>query len=168
MSSIFLEKANRIKANSVDDILFRIFDSSFVKDWLVDTVKDRVQFTGIDSFGDKLRTDTARKGFSDLGFYSTFTEQLNKESGKSSGHVSLHDGGRFWDSLKSETKKKFTTLKANFKKGSEHIGDNFEAQYGSNKLFEQAILSLTSDEFQFLIFKIVLPRLIQILRNDVY
>lgn len=168
MATIWTEKANRIKRNKVDDILFRIFDSSFVRDWMVDTVKDRIQFTGVDSFGDKLRTDTARKGFSNLGFYSTFSEQLNKASGKSSGHVSLHESGRFLDSLKLETKKKFAGLKANFKKGSDHIGDNFQTQYGSNKLFEQVILSLSPDEFEFLIFKIVLPRFLQILRNDVY
>ena len=127
--SIFKVKAEKLKLLTVNENLFRIFGESFVQEWIIDTVRDRIRFTGIDSFGDAIRTDAARRGFSNLGFYSSFTERINKESGKSSAFVSLSDTGRFMNSWKAQTTKKFLRLKASFKKRNGHIADNFKTQY---------------------------------------
>ena len=90
-----------------------------------------------------------------------------KEKDGNTSFVDLTDSGSFIDSFNIEAMTKYAIAKAKFKKKNGHIGDNFMDSYGSTDMFERVILSMTDEEFSFFNLNIVLPRLIQIYKNEV-
>ena len=168
MATVYEQILSNIRRFKINEALQQIFNSDVVREWIIDTVHDRLRRTGKDRFMDKIRTDTARKGFTNFGAYSTRTERERQKAGKQFSHVDLFDKGDFFDSWKINAMKTKIKWSADFMKGNQHIGENFEIQYGNLNAFEESILMLSTDEFEILLNVFIIPRMAQYIKNSVY
>lgn len=159
MDTIFKDIAKKFKKETIFDICQIIFTEDFIKNWIIETIQDRLYNTGVDSFGKKLQTDLG-KLFSTGSGYSTFTEYLKKEKGQRIANVTLNDTGDFYNSFEIEVKKTFFDIKAEFQKSNGNIFENFSQNYSNLSNFEEAILNLTDSEMETFLNELFQPRLV--------
>lgn len=145
---------------SINDSFREILRESGVQSFIKDTIKNRIQRTGIDGKGERLKTDSSRGG----QVYSDFTNILKEKKSGISGitsHVTLTDSGDFWESLRVLIKAESFVTEADFIKTDGHMQRNFTRDYGSQKEFEDAVTSLTQSELESLVGDYIYPRLIK-------
>ena len=107
-------------------------------------ITKRLFVTGTDANGQPLITDSAAPG----EVYSYITIQEKARKGQRFRPVTLNDTGAFYKSFELEIQPDLILIKADYQKGSDHIGENFMFSYGSTEAFEKAISALNEFEFQ--------------------
>jgi hypothetical protein len=135
----------------------------------IKTIQDRIYDTGRVNDGAKLITDVGRKektydyavktvhgGRDQYGDY--YLGKIQK--GQKYSNVTLKDTDEFYNSWKLKYSTKFFDLNANFikfdKKGKMyHIADNFTDMYAGDEEFEEAILSMSKEELNEFLHKII-------------
>ena len=70
--SIFKEVANQIGKINVDSILQNIMNYDFTKEFVINTIQERIENTGIDAKNQKMQTNKSSSGA--YGAYSKFTD----------------------------------------------------------------------------------------------
>jgi len=161
--TIIGELAENMKRLKADDILFKIFGSSEIKEVMIEMNQSQLKEDGKASTGQKLRTDTAKEQGEE--YYSFFTTRLKIAFGKDFRPVALYDSGLFHDSIKVFEQKTQVVFQANFNKGGGHIWDNFTTTWSSEREFENAILGLSTEHFVILIDKYIYPMFVQEVEN---
>jgi hypothetical protein len=139
----FAEIAEKIKLTEAKKA--RLMRAATDPKWIIQTLKNRLNLKGEAADGKKLRTDKAIKQ-SNVA-YSDFTMLMKRADNQPLDKVTLKDSGAFQDSFKFELKKLEFELTANFRKGEEHIGENFLKNYFPDE-FEDVIMSLSESEKQ--------------------
>lgn len=158
--STFGEIATATKNLSTKTILKEVLRDVSIHKFIFKTIKNRTQSTGIAGDGTKLRTNKAEQG----EFYSAFTMFLKQGNSGIAGitnHVTLTESGGFWDSLKFELLENSFLIDADFVKSDNNMYDNFSFQFGSQKEFEDAVLSLTNAELQTLLNNYIVPEFLK-------
>jgi len=165
MSNAFDELYERVVGVDIYDVASVVIDSTVVKDFIIDTIQDRIFMTGEVADGTELRTDAAPDG----EFYSPNTVKIKKQDGKQTKNVTLSDSGEFYESWDVDVMDTFFEVKADFEKrgGIDHIGDNFTALFNSNQDFETQVLMFTDEEFDLFIKEIFKPRFLQVYKNRI-
>lgn len=153
-------KQTRSNLNNIFECVFK-YDN--VQKWLENTPKQRIQNTGKDSTGEKLKTD--RSGLNE--FYSDLTIILKENEsgiGSISEHVTLTQSGRFWQSLKIVFFESGFKYDADFVKEDGHMYRNFTRDYDSAEDFEKKIAGVSVEELSFMLKNMIIPTLIKELR----
>jgi hypothetical protein len=102
--------------------LFReVFSDPAFQRWILTRPKERIQNTGINSDGKKLKTIKASSG----NFYADRTIDIKDFLGQTFSHVTLTDTGDFWDSFRFELQSDGFEIRGDYIKDGEHIGSNF-------------------------------------------
>lgn len=143
----------------------KTFLLEYIREWIIETVQNRLYDSGEDSEGQELQTDIAkmqRKGFN----YSLNTRKIKRSEGKKFSNVTLKDTGEFYESWQIAAKKTFAEIKANFKKDGGNIFENFQDSYTNQSDFEKKILSLSTEEMNVFLKKIFLPQFMQFIKIE--
>jgi len=182
--SIFKEVANQIGKIDIDRIIQNIMNYDFVQDFVKNIVQERLEETGIDSKGSKMRTDLSNhpKFGGQYGAYAGTTEGLkkygltldnegkiipSKQGVRPYKRVTLNQEGDFYKSWFVTAKKTFVNISAQFEKADGSIYENFTFSYSSFKEFETAILNMDEKEFEIFVKKIILPEFLGILNYEI-
>jgi hypothetical protein len=153
--------ANNLKQNPIEKLLKEIFSEDFIKDWIIETIQERLYLQGIDGQGKQLKTDRSGKQKNKNKFYTDYTVALKKAGGDSRvSNVTLKDSGEFYRSWEIEAKKTLVEIKADFEKEDGHIYKNFTIRYSNEKTFEDNILEMNENEWTLFIDNLLQPRLV--------
>lgn len=156
--NVFTDLAYKFKNLDIEDICKKIFSDEIISETLIKIIQDRLYKYGEDSENKKLKTDLSKNN----NFYAEFTIMQKQFKNKIYEHVTLFETGEFYKSFKIKAQKKFISIIANFFKGEDHIYDSiFEKSYKNRQEFENKILNLSEDEFNFFIDTIFLDYFIQ-------
>jgi hypothetical protein len=144
---------NKVDVNKLGKFVFVQAD---VQKWILDTIRNRLEKTGIAGDGKELKTDNATGGDP----YSFATMDIKSHLGQTISHVTLKDTGKFYSTFKTILKSTYLEIDANFIKGTEHIGRNFLDSY-TRAEFYQVITKLTDAEMEQLFNQFVIDRTIK-------
>lgn len=139
----------------IHSILNSIFKADNIQRWVLDTIKQRIESSGITGSQKQLKTDKAKRG----NPYSDVTMDIKSFIGQSIQNVTLKDTGDFYDSFKFALTLFGFEIDANFNKKDGNIAKNFTGMYGSSSEFENDVLSLTDDEIERMIRTFIIPQL---------
>lgn len=157
--------AASLKKISPNQILKEILSKPDIQIWIKNRIKNRVQTTGIVADGTKLKTDNSKSG----KHYSDFTiflkEKFNSGIAGITDHVTLTEGGQFWESLRILIKENSFETKADFIKTDGHMYKNFTSDFGSRKEFEDAVDGLSYEDLQSLTEQKIYPEFIRKFNN---
>jgi len=143
----------KLTRKTLVDTTANVFLLDYLQEWILDTIKSRLENKGTDKFNQKLQTDTAK--FEVQKFYSNYTQYLKNIS--QNQHVTLKDSGDFYKSFLVNAKKTFYKIEADFNKPDGTIFENFTNSYPNKESFDNAILSLNEQEMEVFLRKIFLP-----------
>jgi hypothetical protein len=160
MEEIFKQILQSLKRVNINDLGRFVFSQSNIQKWIIETIQNRLERTGIDAFGEKLKTDSSSTG----EFYSFATIVIKEQLGQETGHVTLKDTGDFYNTFRIFLKQNAIIIDADFDKGTSHIADNFTRDY-SQKELENAIESLSESEINTLINTFVFEETINYLNK---
>lgn len=173
--NVFGQLSKNIESIDINGLFFEVLKDNVITDWIIDTIQDRLYNLGVDKMHNKLKTDAARIR-STHPYYSDTTVgikigAIDRPDGGGRGdsrtaNVTLKDSGDFYDSMRVVVKRTLIQIEADFRKGSDHIQENFELSYTSPAKFEDFILGLTDEETNLLIDNFLLPRLRQLWINN--
>ena len=160
--STFAELSQAFNKIDVKQVLKMVLQDEKIQSTIKDIIKNRIINTGIAGDNTKLRTDRAESG----EFYNSFTifwkEEKSFGKGSITDHVTLYQGGQFWDSLKVEILDNSFKTDADFEKKDGHMFKNFQNQYSSKKDFEDAVTSLTPDELKKVLRNFIEPEFMKL------
>jgi hypothetical protein len=163
--SIFKEFAEKIDKIDIDSILQNIMNYDFTKEFVINTIQERIENTGIDAKNQKMQTNKSSSGA--YGAYSKFTENLKAKSGDQFKHVTLKDKGDFYNSFNILANKQWIEISATFQKDDGNIYENLSGMYSGEIDFESAILNMNEKEFEIFVKKIILPEFLGILNYEI-
>ena len=155
----FEATAKRFKKIDVFGILREITKQSDVQRWVKDTIKNRIQRTGIDANNNKLKTDSPFP--EPYSFYTSLIKGRKSGIASIATHVTLTDTGDFWRSFKITLIEDGFRTSADFQKSGGNIHDNFTQDYPNKKDFEDAVLGLSESELNEIVSKYYYPRFIK-------
>ena len=154
------------KIQNLVQISSEIFENQIVQKRYIELIQTRLYDKGVDSDNKELQTDTSKiRAGNRSNYYSDTTVFIKGQKGQKASNVTLKDTGSFYNSMYIDIQKQFYEVKANFK----DIFDNFELSYSGSKDFEDAILNLTEQEFDYFIsstFLLILQNKIKELINE--
>ena len=153
----FAQKANEIKQVKINQISRNILLDSFVQDWIIGEIQDRLYDKGTDKNDKKLRTDIGKSNGrlrGKLGFYAAYTEVVKDSKQQPINRVTLNDSGKFYKSFDVIINKTFYRIAANYKQG---LYDNFQDSYVSLKELDSNVLELNAEQKQKFVFNVFLP-----------
>jgi hypothetical protein len=156
----FGQLAQNIRKISISQILQDIISESSTQQIIKDTIKNRIQTSGKTATNQELRTDRAEQG----EVYNAFTIDVKEQgSGISSitSHVTLTQGGQFWESLRISLITYGFRTEADFIKEEGHMFKNFTFTYGSQKEFEDDVIGLSENELREIWTNYLEPKLIK-------
>ncbi len=159
-----LEKlVNNLRGVNIPEIITDILRERSILDEIVRIIKDRLYLEGVDSLGNKFRTDSAKRQGN--AAYAGFTYQQKKQKGQRAINVTFRDTGQFHGSIKAQVPYKSVNITGDFDKDFGHIYDNFRNSYTGEKEFENAVLGLTIGQLDYVAWQLVYPRLMKYLNN---
>jgi hypothetical protein len=143
------------KFRSFNEVLNEVFNSRNIQEWMTETLQNRLYKDGVTGTGIELKTDESLPGMP----YSPATMDIKSFQGKRIRNVTLKDDEDFYDSFRIILNLFGFEIEADFIKGGGHIHDNFTNQFTTKKEFEEAVLSLTESEIDYMINKMVIPEI---------
>jgi len=143
----FKDIASYTKEFNMHAALNDIFKSQNIQKWVLNTIVNRIDQTGITGSQKQLKTDKAEGGES----YSDVTIDIKEWFGQVTEHVTLKDSGTFHDSFRFALNLFGFEIHADFQKSDGNISDNFTNMYGSPAEFEDDVMSLTNAEIDLMI-----------------
>lgn len=150
----FEQLAVNLSHIDINILLENIFAEANIESWIVDIIKKRLYNVGIDSKGQKLKTDS-----STTELYSNFTLDIKERTHQRTSNVTLKDSGDFYNSMKIILLQNGFQIDADFVKKNGNIYKNFTKIYSSQKDFENSIMSLGLAEMKILMEIKVIPKL---------
>jgi hypothetical protein len=161
MEDIIKQILQEFRKVNVNDLGKFVFSQANIQRWVIDTIQNRIKKTGIDAFGEKLKTDSSSSG----EVYSFMSIVIRDQLGLQSDHVDLHLTGNFYKTFKVFLKSNSLVIDADFDKGAgKNIADNFTRDY-SQKEFENAIESLSESEIDLMLNTVVFQEVIKYLNK---
>lgn len=170
----FEQLSSDLRKINISNILNDIFTEKNIQEWVIDAIQLRLEITGIDGKGQKIKTDLAKK--QGLGLYyahSTINEHKppgrfkgKKQKGQNYKNVTFKDSETFYNSMRIILNNAGFVIDANFEKKKGNIYKNFTQSYSSKKEFSSDIMSLTPREMTLIMETKVIP-LIKIKINEI-
>lgn len=139
-----------------------VFSQSNIQKWMIDTIQKRLYNLGESADGTDLKTDKSSSG----NPYADVTMDIKSYLGQRTDNVTFKDSGSFYKSFKILLKQNSVNIEADFYKGGDHIGDNFEFQFSNLKDFENAIAGLSDIEIDEMLKTKVYPEAIRYLNSQ--
>jgi hypothetical protein len=164
---ILAKKLKNVKINKLASQIFNIQD---VNDWILDSIKNRLEYEGKDAKEKILQTDFGKSAGKLSGKnkrYGRNTEIIKRSKGQDITKVTLKDSGDFYKSFRLLVRASFFEIKANFKKKKGNIYKNFLDSYNDFETFEREILNITDKDYNVLIDNFLIPHSKQIILNNV-
>lgn len=155
--------ANNLRNINIPEIITDILRDRNILSEIEKIVRDRLFLEGTDFKGRKFRTDSAK--IQGNVAYAGFTHQEKKRKGQRSQNVTHKDRGNFHRSIKAQVPFKSVHITGDFEKDFGHIYDNFRTSYSGEKVFEDAVLNLTTNQIEFVAWNLVYPKLMTHLRK---
>lgn len=163
----FLQLADKIKKVNVNKAVKDAIAIRSNMDYVIKKIKDRLYNVGSDGNNNELSTNNATRGKSGNGYYSIYTILDKNQRGLKSSNVTLKDSGKFYKSFKTQLKKDYLEITAEFNKEGGNIFDNFNKSYPSQNDFEEAITKMNIQEFNIWIFEILLKEIQENIKRQI-
>lgn len=160
----FLDIAGFVKEFDTVQTLSKIFSSQNIQKWVLDTIRNRIDLSGVTGSEQTLKTDKSGSG----NPYSDFTMDIYDWMGLQTNHVDLKVSGDFHASFRFVLNLFGWEITADFQKEDGHIAKNFTNMYSSQEDFESDVLSLTAQEIDSLIKNQVTPLYLKEYHETVY
>jgi len=163
--STFGEIATNIKKIDTNKILIEVLKEKSVQINILNLIKTRLHYKGIDSNGNTLKTDMSvgnnKYAFSTIYEKKRFLGKIAR--GLRYKNVTLFNDGDFYHSFKILILTHSFKIDADFIKRDGHIQKNFEDMYASPKKMEDLIMSLNENELNKIVDEYIEPEFFKIL-----
>lgn len=138
-----------------NQVLNEVFNSRNIREWMTQTIQNRLYEDGVTGTGIELKTDNSLPGMP----YSPATMDVKSFQGKRIRNVTLKEDGDFYKSFRIILNLFGFEIEADFIKEDGHIHDNFTKQFATKKLFEESVMSLTEREIDYMMTEMVIPEI---------
>lgn len=158
------DRLTNVKQNYKGFIIY-ILNNQYVRDWIINTIQERLFEKGQTASGKDLNTNNSARG----NVYATQTIIYKGQKGQPFNRVTLKDTGKFYNSFKVSVSKNELKIKisANFIKSNNDIYDNFSFSFTKDN-FTKEILNLSEKERITLYQNIIKKQLIEKFNSVIY